>query len=68
MNIHLLEEAARDRIAEALAVAAHWRLLESLAPARLPLRVRAGEALIRIGHRLVGSAPAPSGEPQRLTA
>ncbi len=68
MNIYLLEYAARERIAEAHALAAHRRLLDSLAPTRPSLRVFAGKVLIRIGHRLLASAPAPSGEPQRQTA
>ena len=57
MNTHLDLQLARERLDEARAVAAQWALVRSLRPARRPVRVAVGLALIKIGHWLAGRAP-----------
>ncbi len=57
MNTHLDLQLARERLDEARATAAQWALVRSLQPARRPVRVAVGLALIRIGHWLAGRAP-----------
>ena len=54
MNIYLEEQLARDRVAEARAWAAQHGLVQDFAPARRPIRVTLGHALIRVGHWVVG--------------
>ncbi|MGH3118096.1 MAG: hypothetical protein ACRDQ2_13485 [Gaiellales bacterium] len=54
MNTHLDEHIARERIAEARAYAAQIALIQDLAPARRPIRVTLGHALIRVGHWVAG--------------
>ena len=55
MNIYLVEQLARERVAEARAWAAQRGLVQDFAPARRPIRVTLGHSLIRAGHWLVGS-------------
>jgi len=57
MNTHLHLQLARERLDEARAMAAQRALLRSLRPARRPVRVAVGLALIKIGHWLAGRAP-----------
>lgn len=57
MNTHLDLQLARERLDEARAAAARSALVRSLRPARRPVRVAVGLALIRIGHWLAGRAP-----------
>jgi len=54
MNIYLEEQLARDRVAEARAWAAQHGLVQDFAPARRPIRVTLGHALIRMGHWVTG--------------
>ena len=57
MDTHLQLQLAKERLDEARAMAAHWALIRSLRPARRPVRVAVGLALIKIGHWLAGRAP-----------
>jgi hypothetical protein len=57
MDTHLHLQLAKERLDEARATAAHWALIRSLRPARRPVRVAVGLALIKIGHWLAGRAP-----------
>jgi hypothetical protein len=57
MNTHLHLQLAREQLDEARATAARWALLRSLRPARRPVRVAVGLALIKIGHWVAGRAP-----------
>lgn len=68
MNTYLDEELVRQRLDEARAFAAQQALLWSVRPARRPVRVRLGLALIRTGHWVAGRAPRRAGEPSRVTA
>jgi hypothetical protein len=54
MNIYLEEQLARDRVTEARAWAAQRGLVQHFAPARRPIRVTLGDALIRVGHWVAG--------------
>ena len=49
MNPQMEEQVARQRLDEARAEAARWALLRELRPARHPLRVAVGFALIKVG-------------------
>jgi hypothetical protein len=68
MNSYVLECLIRERNMEAAAHAARERVLRSLRPMRPPVMVLLGTALIKLGSRLAGQAPAPQGEPDRVTA
>ena len=68
MNTHLHELLVRERLDEARAAAAHWALLRKLRPARRPVRVTVGFALIKVGHWVAGRAPKPAAKPRRATA
>lgn len=68
MNPQLEEQVARQRLDEARADAAHWALLRSLRPARRPVRVMVGHALIKAGHWVAGRAPRRVAAPRRVTA
>lgn len=68
MNPQLDEQVARQRLEEARAQAARWALLRELRPARHPVRVALGFALIKAGHWVAGRAPRRSGQPRRATA
>jgi len=68
MNPQLVEQMATHRLDEARAEAARVALLRSLRPARRPLRVTVGFALIKIGHWVAGRAPRRVAEPRRATA
>ena len=68
MNTHLHEELVRARLDEARATAAHLALVRKLRPARRPVRVTVGFALIRIGHWVAGRAPKLATGPRRATA
>ena len=57
MDTHMQLQLARERLDEARAMAAQRALLRSLRPARRPVRVAVGLALIKIGHWLAGRAP-----------
>lgn len=65
MNMHLDECLVRDRLDEARAVAARQALLRGLAPARRPVRVAVGLALIRVGHWVAGRGPRRASQPSR---
>ena len=67
MNMHLHEQLVRERLDEARALAAHLALLRKLRPARRPVRVAVGFALIKVGRWVAGRAPKPAG-PRRATA
>jgi hypothetical protein len=62
------EQVARQRLEEARAEAARWALIRQLRPARKPMRVVVGFALIKIGHWVAGRAPRRAGQPRRATA
>jgi hypothetical protein len=68
MNPQMEEQVARERLDEARVQAARWALLRDLRPARRPLRVAVGFALIKIGHWVAGRAPRRAGQPRRATA
>ena len=68
MNPQLEEQVARQRLEEARAEAARWALIRQLRPARKPMRVVVGFALIKIGHWVAGRAPRRAGQPRRATA
>jgi len=68
MNPQMEEQVARQRLDEARAEAARWALLRQLRPARQPMRVVVGFALIKVGHWVAGRAPRRAGQPRRATA
>ena len=68
MNTHLHEQLVRERLDEARATAARLALLRTLRPARRPVRVAVGVALIKVGHWVAGRAPKPAAGPRRATA
>jgi hypothetical protein len=68
MNTHLHEQLVRERLDEARAMAARRALLRKLGPARRPVRVAVGLALIRVGRWVAGRAPRPAAGPRRATA
>ncbi|MEX2223025.1 MAG: hypothetical protein WEG40_14630 [Candidatus Rokuibacteriota bacterium] len=68
MNTHLHEQLAKERLDEARATAAHLALLRKLQPARPPVRVAVGFALIKVGRWVAGRAPRPAAGPRRATA
>lgn len=65
MNGLMEEIMVRERVREALAQAAHQRLVASLRPARTSMRRSLGMALIRAGRWVAGQAPRGAGEPDR---
>jgi hypothetical protein len=68
MNTYLHEQLVRERLEEARATAAHLALLRKLGPARRPVRVTVGFALIKVGHWVAGRAPKPAAGPRRAIA
>ena len=68
MNSQLEEQVARQRLEEARAEAARWALVRSLRPARRPVRVVLGHALIKAGRWVAGRAPRDVSTPRRATA
>ena len=68
MNLQLEEQVARHRLDEARADAARWALARNLRPARRPVRVILGHALIKAGHWVAGRAPRRVSAPRRATA
>jgi hypothetical protein len=68
MNPQMEEQVARQRLEEARAEAARWGLIRQRRPARKPMRVVVGFALIKIGHWVAGRAPRRAGQPRRATA
>jgi hypothetical protein len=68
MNPQMEEHMARQRLEEARADAARWALIRQLRPARHPMRVAVGFALIKVGHWVAGRAPRRAGQPRRATA
>ena len=68
MNYYLAEQIAKDRLAEARAMAAQARLMGSTRPTPDPLRVALGLALIRVGRSLAGQAAKSASGPRRATA
>ena len=68
MNTYVEEQLVRERLDEARAFAAQQALIRSLRPARRPVRVALGMALIRTGHWVAGRAPRRTGQPSRVTA
>lgn len=68
MNTHLHEQLVRERLDEARATAAQLALIRKLRPARRPVRVTIGFALIRVGHWVAGRAPKLAARPRRATA
>ena len=67
MNPQLEEQVARQKLDEARAEAARWALVRSLRPARRPIRVTVGLALIKAGHWVAGRAPRRVEAPRRVT-
>ena len=59
MNTHLHAQLVKERLDEARAEAARVALLRALAPARRPVRVALGLALIKAGRLLAGRATGP---------
>jgi hypothetical protein len=68
MNPQMEELVARQRLEEARADAARWALIRQLRPARHPMRVAVGFALIKVGHWVAGRTPRRAGRPRRATA
>jgi hypothetical protein len=68
MDLELAGYLAADRLKEARRRAAHWHLVDSLRPARRPVRVAVGLALIRLGRALAAKESARAGSPDRATA
>jgi hypothetical protein len=68
MNMYLDEQLVRERVDEARALAARRALVLSLRPARRPVRVALGLALIRIGHWVAGRSVRRAAQPRRATA
>jgi hypothetical protein len=68
MNTHLHEQLIRERLDEARAMAAHLALVRTHRPARRPVRVTVGFALIRIGHWVAGRTVKLAARPRRATA
>ncbi len=68
MNVFLDELVVRERLDEARALAAQLALIRSLRPARRPVRVAVGLALIRVGHWVAGRAPRRADAQRRVTA
>jgi len=68
MNPQVEEQVVRQRLDEARAEAARQALLRDLRPARRPIRVAVGFALIRVGHWVAGRAPRRASQPRRVTA
>ncbi len=68
MNPQMEELVARQRLEEARADAARWALIRQLRPARHPMRVAVGFALIKVGHWVAGRAPRRAGQPRRAPA
>ena len=66
MNLYLDERLVSERLSEARAMAAQLALVRRLRPTRLPARVAAGMALIRVGRWLVGCAPKQAGAQTRV--
>jgi len=57
MNLYFAEWLVRERLAEARSAAARSALVGAAVPARRPVRIRLGLALVRLGRRLQGSRP-----------
>jgi hypothetical protein len=68
MNPQVEEQVVRQRLDEARAEAARQALLRDLRPARRPIRVAVGFALIKVGHWVAGRAPRRTSQPRRATA
>ena len=68
MNTYQHEQLVRARLDEARAMAAHLALLRTLRPARRPVPVAVGFALIKVGHWVAGRAPKLATSPRRATA
>ncbi len=68
MNPQVEEQMVRQRLDEARAEAARQALLRHLGPARRPIRVAVGFALIKVGQWVAGRAPRRAGGPRRATA
>ena len=68
MNGYLEELLARERLDEARKLAAQRAMVRVIAPARRPVRLALGLALIRAGHWVAGRAPRRTAQPSRVTA
>ena len=68
MNPQVEEQVVRQRLDEARAEAARQALLRDLRPARRPIPVAVGFALIKVGHWVAGRAPRRTSQPRRATA
>jgi len=68
MNVYVEEELVRQRLAEALAMAARESAVRAIRPLSRPMRVVLGLALIRAGHWLAGRQPRRAGQPSRVAA
>ena len=68
INYYMAEQAAKDRLNEARAIAAQARLAAMASPAPERLRVVLGLALIRLGRSLAGDGAKRAGSPRRATA
>ena len=67
VNYYLAEQIAKDRLAEARAMATKARLMGCMRPTPNPLRVALGLALIRVGRSLAGQAIKSATGPRRAT-
>jgi hypothetical protein len=56
LNMYLAEYWLKERMGEVRAAAMRDRLVQSLRTRRRPLRATVGQALVRLGHRVQGSA------------
>ncbi|MCI0369795.1 MAG: hypothetical protein L0214_00070 [candidate division NC10 bacterium] len=65
MNEHFLHLLVKERLAEARAFAAKRRLARSLRRPRLPIRVRLGLILLRVGRWLLREGREGGREPIR---
>lgn len=68
INYYMAEQAAKDRLNEARAIAAQARLAAMASPAPERFRVVLGLALIRLGRSLAGDGAKRAGSPRRATA
>jgi hypothetical protein len=68
MNMYLDEYLNRERLQEARAMAAQWAQVDQLRRGRLPVRVRAGLVLIRLGRGMAHRTPQRAAHPRRVPA
>ena len=65
--MHMSEDVmlliARERTEDAVRHAERMRALRLVRGPRLPMRIRLGKALIRLGHRIIGQPSSTPGAP-----